>query len=195
MSHKGVIVYLTIFLLQFGFSCFPTCECPDPHHYLLAITGVEMELEANNLPLDEDQDTLRMEEFSMIIKMDIYSNQISQMVIPGSGFSSAFACKCDPDYYELRVPVQDLKVLALDSNGNKTDISAYMVFGYYSDGFSLDSLNLINRYPQNLTYDAQFALSIADMDSIPTSTRFVTEIYMSEKIVYRDTSRLVNFIR
>lgn len=193
---KVLILFTTIFLLQFLASCIP-CNCGLSSDYDVLYDGVEVanyDASGFQAKVLEESDTVHKSTFFLQVSLQFELEERTGAILPKSsyGFSSAMACSCPGPGMFYPDAVHHVKIFLIDTETDKkTEVTADFVT-YYEYG-STEPISLDRFFEQKREGKSDFRFELFEYQNIASSSVFVVEAYLNSGEMFSQSSPQVFF--
>ena len=199
MNKKITSIFL-IYLVQFLVtSCIlpPPCGCEPFKTFERIYHDLELKAwDTSGFQIAEVTDSVHKNSFGLSISVVFELNQIAYLKPKlnwnSFGFTSAYACSCEPDEYINVDPITSIEIIVTNSeNQEVTDVTDnFTTYGY--DG---EQLTIKELFKNRAEWHDGFQIEMTEYDNVPNSAIFIVKIFLESGIELIEQTQEINFER
>lgn len=188
MKNKVIIVFASIFVLNFISSC-----CPNEETIEITYSDIDSKLftEVNSNFVDIEQNTaVEKLDFLMGLYLEEDQKRIASNFkqLQNLSFQKSYAISCPGNSYIYLESINDIKIKQIDANGNKVDVTLNFKAKNFNNEF-VDIKNYLSTV-ENEEIDLFFYLR--DEKNIENDVNFEIEIsFTSNKVLNHKTDKIL----
>ncbi len=177
---KKVKVLLFFYLFQLIISSCVNCNCNNGH-YNKIYDGVEVRAwDTSGFQNIEiiDETLVPKNGFGLSVNVNFKLEEIAKndiLKISSFGFSSAYACDCSPDVYDVKDPIVSMKIISINVDN---DIENDVTTNFTTHNYSGDEVSISSLLENLEEWQDGFRFDLITEDNIPNVSIFKIIIYL-----------------